>query len=77
MESIFERMKKLIIFNLDTISKLVDDAEQMRKEVDTSEDEKLKESLLNQIDQMERSIQQLIKHTVDLFDTYKLLVRGS
>ena len=77
MESVFERMKKLIIFNLDTISKLVDDAEQMRKEVDASTDEALKASLLEQIDKMESSIQQLIKQTTELFDTYKQFVRGN
>ena len=77
MESVFEDMRKLIIYNLDTISKLVSTAEQMRKEVDTSQDKKLKTGLLKQIDNMEKSIQQLVEHTVKLFNTYKQIVRGN
>ena len=77
MESVFEDMRKLMIYNLDTISKLVSTVEQMRKEVDTSQDKKLKTGLLKQIDNMEKSIQQLVEHTVKLFNTYKQIVRGN
>lgn len=77
METVFDRMKSLIIFNLDTISRLIDDAEQIRQSVDQSEDQELKKKLLKQIDEMDQSIQALVSKTRDLFDVYKQLVRRS
>ena len=77
MDRIYEHMKTLILTNLDTISKLVDDAEEMRQSVTTTKDETLKQTLLTQVDKMEESIEQLIKQTKDLFESYKKIVQSN